>query len=114
MIDAKFTYDKRFSRVQLELRGHAASAPKGEDLICAGVSALAVTAAQMAKNLYREEMLRRSPRILMEPGYCLVVAVIQKGFEAEALMAFWTVQVGIHALAEEYPDYVNLEEVLQV
>ena len=34
----------------LELRGHAQSAPKGQDLVCAAASTLAFTAAEALQN----------------------------------------------------------------
>lgn len=114
MIKVKFTYDKRQHRVVLEVRGHAEFAPQGEDIICAGASILAVTAGSMAKNLFWEDMLKRKPQVILRPGYCLVAASIREGFEAEVLMSFWTMQVGFHELEKLYPDYVELEEVLEV
>ena len=114
MIYARFSYEKRARRLRLEIRGHADTAPRGEDLICAGVSALALTAGKSAQLLHSRGLLTRRPLVRLESGNALVIATARSGCECEALMAFWTVQVGIHALAQLYPDHVTLEKVLRV
>ena len=86
----------------------------GEDLICAAVSALALTAGRAAKYLYKRRLLLRSPRVQLIPGDSVVIATARPGFEAEVLMCFWTVQAGLSALAEMYPEYITLEEVMRV
>ena len=44
MIYARFLYDKRRRRARLELRGHAGTAPKGRDLVCAVLWSLGLLA----------------------------------------------------------------------
>ena len=114
MIYARCMYDNRSRVAKLTLRGHADAAPKGEDLVCAGASALALTAARAVRYLYRRRLLCRTPRIQLVPGDAAVVATARPGCEAEVLMCFWTIQAGLSALAEQYPEHITLEEVLRV
>lgn len=114
MVYATFTYDERSRKVKMELTGHAASAPRGEDLVCAGVSALALTAGKAAQLMYSRGLLRRRPLVRLDNGDAVVIATARTGCEAEMLMAFWTVEAGIHALAQKFPQYVKLEKVLRV
>lgn len=114
MIYARFLYDKRRRRARLELLGHAATAPRGQDLICAGVSALALTMGKSAQLLYSRGLLERPPKVRLENGDALIIASARPGCEAEMLMSFWTVQVGIANLSQLYPQALTLERVLRV
>lgn len=114
MVEAKLMYDKRRNKIRMELRGHAQAGPKGEDLICAGASTLALTAARAAKLMYRQGLLQRNPRVELHSGEALIIATPKEGMEAEVLLPFWTVQVGLSVLAEKWPRHVRLEEVLRV
>jgi uncharacterized protein YsxB (DUF464 family) len=93
-------------RLHLRIEGHAGSAPKGEDLVCAGVSAL---------------------------GFALLLAIGDEDFRAEVEtddksgiidarcdpMDSWTfvkagtvletIAGGLELMAGQYPDYVQYE-----
>lgn len=60
---------------RLTVRGHADYAPKGQDIVCAAVSALLLALAErlQEKNLVRE--------LIMRPGY---VTIAMRGAEREA------------------------------
>ena len=114
MIRAKCSVDPKKSTIRILLRGHANAGPRGKDLVCAGVSTLALTAANVAGLLHRAGLLWCRPRITLRPGYAEILATPKVDHEAEVLMAFWTVQAGLHVLAENYPQYIRLELAMQV
>jgi len=114
MIDAKLSFDAQRGSMKLRIRGHAAAAPRGEDLVCAAVSALALTAGQSAQLLMQQDLLTRPPMVRLEAGDALVVVTPRNTALAEVLMCFWTVQCGLFALARQYPEYITLTEVLRV
>lgn len=104
------TYDPRHRR--LELRGHAGSAPKGEDLVCAAVSALCCTLA--------ENLRRRDSRalVILQPGYARFQCRSQDLALICVMDAFY---LGFRELARSYPEYIrtrrpkrlNIKEVTQ-
>ena len=81
---------------------------------CAGVSTLAQTLAQAVERLYYQGMLRRCPRVELCEGNAEIIAQPKQAFRTEAAMVFWTVQNGIAALAESFPENVMLEEAMRM
>lgn len=114
MTEVKFHYDNSRGCIKLRIRGHAGSAPRGEDLVCAGVSALALTAGQCAALLYERGLLKRDPMIRLHSGDAIVALTPKKEALAEVIMCFWTVQCGMYALQQQYPEYIKLTAVLRV
>lgn len=98
----------------MTLRGHAGAGPKGQDLVCAGASALACTLGRAVERLYEQSMLRRCPRVELYQGNAEVIAVPKERFDRECAMVFWTVQNGIGELAASFPENVRLEEALRL
>ena len=66
--------------------------------------------AQAVERLYYQGMLRRCPRVELYEGNAEIIAQPKPDFRAEAAMVFWTVQNGMAALAESFPENVMLEE----
>ena len=114
MIHARMSYDIKRGAVRLLLQGHADAGPKGEDLICAAVSGLALTAAESARQMEKYGLLRRPPKVRLQKGDTIVLATAKEGVEAEVLLAFWTVQNGLFALAKRFPEHIQLEGVLRL
>lgn len=52
----------------LQMQGHAGAAPKGQDLVCAGASTLALTLGRAAVLMEEEEMLARPALVRLEAG----------------------------------------------
>lgn len=113
MIQAKF-YTGADGSLHMAAQGHAGAAPKGQDLVCAAASALAETLAQAVERLYYQGMLRRCPRVELCEGNAEIIAQPKQAFRTEAAMVFWTVQNGIAALAESFPENVMLEEAMRM
>lgn len=93
MIDIKVKYEK--SDITLDFNGHAGYAPKGGDIVCAGVSALYCTLILA--------LLSSGEKIYT---YDRAVAVSSPSKAALAIID--TILVGIKGIQRSYPDYVNL------
>ncbi len=106
MTVARF-YAKNGSLI-LRVSGHAASAPKGEDLVCAGASTLAMTLAANVNLMRAQGKLERAPKVMLHDGYVLVRAKPKEEYRGEMLMLFSFIQVGMYQLKHNYPEYFNL------
>lgn len=96
--------DKGYS---LAASGHAGYAPAGQDIVCAAVSVLAQTLAN------KVEAAARSGRLLtncVQHGETFVVQALPKPGPNALMVANWFdfVEEGLRALAEAYPDNVEL------
>lgn len=79
----------------ITIDGHAGYAPKGQDIVCAGVSAIEVALAEWLK---AENIPHKA--VIGEETDCILC----KDARAEACMDMaWT---GLKLIAENYPDYV--------
>ena len=94
--------------VCMQMQGHAKTAPKGEDLVCAAATTLAYTLAQAVQFLYEQGRLEAQPKIQIEDGYAFVSASPNGDSLAETLMVFWVSQVGAYVLEHNYPQAVCL------
>ena len=112
MIQAK-VYSKNRGSVHLVIQGHAGAAPRGKDPVCAGVSALACTAAQAVTNLHRQGMLRCRPRVILEDGYAVVIATPKWEFLGEVMLTYWVIQTGLSVIAANFPRFVRLTQMTQ-
>lgn len=82
----------------LLVSGHAGSAPKGHDLVCAAVSILVHTLAAHARSLTQAE-------VLLSSGEAWIAAAPSD----EARRTFDTLCTGFSLLARQYPDFVSYE-----
>lgn len=109
MIQMRFYRNGGDKSLHMEFAGHAGSAPKGEDLVCAAATMLSYTAAQAVQFLYEQGKLKKPPRIVLLDGNATIVATPLPETEAETMMVFWVVQAGAHVLARNYPQNAVLE-----
>ena len=107
MIIAKFSTDGASGSITMEISGHGGG-KLGQDLVCAGASTLAYTAAQSMEFMYSEDKLMKKPNIRIRKGEMSVTAKPRAEDYAEALHVFFVAQVGIHLLATNFPDKINL------
>ena len=114
MIKVKFRYDSENGIFLMHIRGHASYAPRGEDLVCAAVSSLAITAGSAAQMFWAQGFLKRPPLVRLCDADALVIVTPQEECMDAVAMAFWTVQAGVFALEQRYRQYVELERVLKV
>ena len=105
MTTAKF-YAKGGS-LGLRMSGHSASAPKGEDLVCAGASTLAMTLAANVSMMNAHGKLAKEPKIILRSGYALVRAKPKEEYRGELMLLYSMIQVGMYQLKHNYPEYFN-------
>ncbi len=108
MIRAVFYRDGQGAITRFEISGHAGFAERGEDIVCAAVSALSQAAI-----LGLEEVLDLVPEVeLDEEGrlVCQLPAEVPADVARAAQAILETARVGIQAIAGEYDDYVRVEE----
>ena len=111
MIIARFYQKPSNGSIHMTLKGHADSAPKGEDLICSAATMLAYTVAQAVQFMYEQDMLKRKPKIRIKNGGATIIATPTEDAYAEVLHTFWVAQCGIHVLHHNYPHNVELEHL---
>ena len=111
MITARFYQKPSNGSIHMTIKGHAETAPKGEDLICSAATMLAYTVAQAVQFMYENEQLKKKPKIHIEDGEATIIATPTEDAYAEALHTFWVAQCGIHVLVHNYPSHVKLEHL---
>ena len=86
-----------FGENRMTLRGHADYAPRGEDIVCAAVSALVFA---LIGALEEKEQLRE---LVIRPGLVTVAA------EGDCRAEWRGIRCGLGQLAGKYPACVRLE-----
>ena len=109
MVNIRFYRKEQRGSVHMVMEGHADTAPKGKDLVCAGASMLAYTAGQAVRFLYEQGKLACRPRIQVQPGKAVIIATPKKETVGEVLYLYWVVQAGAYVLARNFPRAVGLE-----
>lgn len=90
---------------RVTVQGHAGSAEKGKDLICAACSALAITLAENVRQM-EESGLAREMTVDLEDGHADIRCIPSKqGIEA-VRRTFESVCVGFDILAKKFPAYI--------
>ena len=91
------------------MQGHAGAAPKGQDLVCAGASTLALTLGRAAALMEEEEMLARPALVRLGAGDTAISVLPRREWASSADAIFWTILLGLSRLAQAYPQYVQLK-----
>ena len=85
----------------IEIRGHAGYAPQGQDIVCAGVTALTQTLVESLETLTGNEI-----KYDMSPGR---VDIEIKDPDEDAQLLMDSFFVGAEMIADEFPEYVRVE-----
>lgn len=99
----KITWYRPQNRVTVV--GHANAAPKGEDLVCAAVSALTYTLAANALELKQEGVVK-CETVTLKEGHSEVQIYPKRIFKRRAERAISAVCLGFELLARQYPEHV--------
>jgi hypothetical protein len=89
-----------------ELSGHAGYADSGQDIVCAGVSALSIAASNGL-----EHFLSVAPKVQEEDGYltCQLVGILEQELE-KAQWILQTMKLGIEQIQATYgQDYILID-----
>lgn len=110
MIQIKF-HNYPDGRMELRVSGHAGSAPKGEDLVCAAVSILVYTAATCLQEAWLRGKLQVQPEILLQEGFARIRVKPMAHHRAAAQQIFSVVRCGMEILAGSFPHHVRVAGV---
>lgn len=99
MIQVTVTRNKNGLISSFKIEGHSGYAERGQDIVCAAVSALSQTTV-----IGLEEVLGLSPVVIRHEGM-LEVAVCEP-HSAAALLD--TMLLGLMDVARSYPDYISI------
>ena len=91
---------------RLTVKGHAQSNEYGKDLVCAGVSALALTMAANVGNMASKDYVTAYTTRL-EPGDAEISCNPRTRYRESVRQVFMSVCVGFEILADQYPDYIS-------
>lgn len=102
----RVTYYRQYNRVTVE--GHAGSGPKGNDLICAAVSALALTLAGNVSYMETQEAVYGVVTKL-EEGNAEIQCTPYRRYKDSVAQIFRSICVGFELLATKYPENIFYE-----
>ena len=105
----RVTWEQRGRTLTLRVKGHAGSAPAGQDLICAGITALVYGLAQTVWE--NREQLEEEPQVHLSPGDAQIQAKAKPPDTKTLKGAFQTAINGAKLLAVHYPEYVQLTTI---
>ena len=98
----------RYTPYRLQITGHARSGAFGQDLVCAAVSAVALTLAEAVTALEQAGKVK-AVAVCLEPGRGEITCRPRLGQRQLTGAVFDAAALGLRRLEREYPDYVNLE-----
>ena len=93
---------------QLTIEGHAGAAPAGEDLVCAGVSAIWHTLAANAM-VWNDMGYLRDLRIKEIEGYCQLSYVPAARWKNLLSAIACGIVLGLEWMAREYPEHITFQ-----
>ena len=98
------TYYRSYNRVTVE--GHAGAGPEGHDLVCAGVSALALTLAGNVSYMEAQEAVR-NVILKLDEGNAEIQCSPYRRYKDSVEQVFRSICVGFELLATKYPDNIS-------
>ena len=95
----KIIIQKSNGNYQLEAKGHSNSAPKGSDLVCAGVSSVLTGGINALEN-------PKDFNLKLEEGYALIESLkpISKADE----IVLNTIETQLKTIEESYPKFIKI------
>ena len=100
------TYYRKYNR--LTVTGHAGSAEKGHDLVCASASMLAYTLAANVANMADCGQVRE-PIMKMYEGDTEISCNPRHNLKASVTLVFDSICAGFDLLSHYYPNFVKYE-----
>ena len=98
------TYYRQYNRVTV--KGHAGSGPEGHDLVCAAVSALALTLAGNVAYMESQEAVYSSI-IKLDEGDAEIQCTPYRRYKASVEQVLRSICVGFELLATKYPGNIS-------
>lgn len=98
------TYYRKYNR--LTVTGHAGAGPKGHDLVCAAVSALALTLAGNVSYM-EAQVAVRDVVIKLDEGDAEIQCKAYSRYRDSVEQVFRTVCVGFELLSTQYKEFIS-------
>lgn len=95
-----------FDGFRVTAAGHAGYAEPGQDIVCAGVSALLCTAAQRLTDLAGMGLLAEAPGVTLEPGNIFLEARPTEPGREQTEAVFRFLETGCRMIAAGYPENI--------
>ena len=92
-------------KYEIKITGHAKCGKKGEDIVCAAVSALFYTLAQSVISV--PHMFKEPPKVSDESGNGYLSCKPKEEYERNVALIYWTICNGFSLLSEEYKENVK-------
>ena len=109
MIKALITRDAGCSRYTVDIEGHAEYAEEGKDIVCAGVSALAMAAVKTLSTLEEAGMCRVTACDTPHPGSLHLETEVDEGAQKVSIMTVISMLAhGLEGIAQQHPDNIQL------
>ena len=108
MVTITAKHDLEHNMLCLETKGHAGYDKHGRDIVCASVSILMYTLAQVVKDMHDTGSIRECAIMFSEGDACIKCRCDDQDTFAEALQNYSVIEVGCSLLAHNYPQYVRL------
>ena len=102
----RVTYYRLFNRVTIE--GHAGTGPEGHDLVCAAVSALALTLAGNVSYMGSQEAVH-GVITKLEEGSAEIQCTPYRRYKDSVEQIFRSICVGFELLSTKYPENISYE-----
>ena len=102
----KVIYHRTYNRVTVE--GHAGAGPEGHDLVCASVSALALTLAGNVSYMETQEAVH-GVIVNLDKGNAEIQCTPYRRYKDSVQQIFSAICVGFELLATQYPDHISYE-----
>lgn len=99
-------YYRQYNRVTVE--GHAGAGPEGHDLVCAAVSALALTMAGNVSYMEAQEAVH-GVIIKLDEGNAEIQCTPYRRYKDSVAQIFRSICVGFELLATKYPSNISYE-----
>lgn len=107
MTTVKFECSHEEGWIKMDVKGHAGFAEIGKDPVCAGISIMALTVAQVVEIMRDEGKMQKEPKILIRNGRVSVTAKPKPEAYYETLHVFYVAETGMALVAQAYPDNVD-------
>lgn len=91
-------------QITVRVEGHSRQSAKGNDIVCAGVSALVQSAALALEYFRLLKSLEQSDGLLEMCVDVSVLSDIQK-VQCESVLSVFV--IGIHEMQKQYPEYIG-------
>lgn len=110
MIKATVTHNIKHRHYSLDITGHAGYAEKGKDIVCAGVSSLAMAAYYTLYSYDQAGHCKIARFSIGDEAEMHITVQASEGMgEALVMTIFSTITHGLESIGKQYPGYVQFK-----